>query len=233
MSTIFNKLKAHAAELESILAARAFPLPAEITSEWYTRNFSSAWVRRANLDVIDVSESKKLYMMHLCVFPHTYDSAPIYGFDIVAGTNKITGAFLDFSPTGDPEHPMCKWFQELVEPTEWAKPRELPEWARNIFSNRMVAAGNINTDFELSVTLEISKKSLLYYLDNIKKYRPALKYEDMVAQHNFTEKQNYYCQQQKCNPHTPRVLKTLGFNDDQVHEYIHKELFPEIRTTVD
>ncbi len=45
---------------------------------------------------------------------------------------------------------------------------------------------------------------------------------------HFTEKQNYYCQQQKCNPHTPRVLKTLGFNDDQVHEYIHKELFPEV-----
>jgi len=166
MSTIFNKLKAHAAELETILAARAFSLPSEITSEWYTKNFSSAWVRRANLDVIDVSESKKLYMMHLCIFPHTYDAAPIYGFDIIAGTNKVTGAFLDFSPTGDPEHPMCKWFQDFVEPTSWAKPRELPE--------------------------------------------------------------NYYCQQQKCNPHTPRVLKTLGFNDDQVHEYIHKELFPEI-----
>lgn len=228
MSTIFNKLKAHAAELEAILAARAFSSPSEITSEWYTKNFSSAWVRRANLDVIDVSESKKLYMMHLCIFPHTYDTSPIYGFDIIAGTNKITGAFLDFSPIGDPEHPLCKYFQELVEPTSWAKPRELPEWARNIFSNRMVAAGNINTDFELAVLLEISRKSLIYYLDSIPKYRPALKYEDMVAQHNFTEKQNYYCQQQKCNPHTPRVLKTLGFNDEQVHEYIHKELFPEI-----
>lgn len=228
MSTIFNKLKAHAQELEKILSARAFSLPPEITSEWYTKNFSSAWVRRANLDVIDVSDSKKLFMMHLCVFPHVYDSAPIYGFDIVAGTNKITGAFLDFSPTGNPEHPMCKWFQELVEPTEWAKPRELPEWARNIFSNRMVAAGNINTDFELAVILEISKKSLVYYLDNIEKHRPALKYEDMVAQNNFTQAQNYYCQQQKQNPHTPRVLKSLGFSEEMANEYIHKELFPEL-----
>lgn len=228
MSTIFNKLKAHAQELEKILSARAFSLPSEITSEWYTKNFSSAWVRRANLDVIDVSDSKKLFMMHLCVFPHVYDSAPIYGFDIVAGTNKITGAFLDFSPTGNPEHPMCKWFQELVEPTEWAKPRELPEWARNIFSNRMVAAGNINTDFELAVILEISKKSLVYYLDNIEKHRPALKYEDMVAQNNFTQAQNYYCQQQKQNPHTPRVLKSLGFSEEMANEYIHKELFPEL-----
>jgi phycocyanobilin:ferredoxin oxidoreductase len=167
-------------------------------------------------------------MMHLCIFPHVYDAAPIYGFDIVAGTNKITGAFLDFSPTANPEHPMCKWFEELVEPTSWAKPRELPEWARNIFSPRMVAAGNINTDFELSVILEISKKSLIYYLDSISKYRPLLKYEDMVAENNFTQQQNYYCQQQKQNPHTPRVLKSLGFSEEMAYDYIHKELFPEL-----
>ena len=129
---------------------------------------------------------------------------------------------------GDPEHPLCKYFQELVEPTSWAKPRELPEWARNIFSNTMVAAGNINTDFELSVILEISKKSLIHYLDNISKHRPALKYEDMVSANNFTDKQNYYCQQQKCNPHTPRVLQSLGFSETETHDYIHKELFPEI-----
>jgi hypothetical protein len=228
MSTIFNKLKAHAVELEAILAARAFISPSDITSEWYTKNFSSCWVRRANLDIIDVSDTKKLWMMHLCVFPHTYDSAPIYGFDIVAGTNKITGAFLDFSPTGNAEHGMCKWFEEFVEPVAWSKPRELPEWARNIFSKRMVAAGNINSEFELDVILELSKKSLIYYLDGIKKHRPNLTYDEQVARYDFTQQQNYYCQQQKCNPHTPRVLKSLGFNDDQVHEYIHKELFPEL-----
>ena len=228
MSTIFNKLKAHAKELETILSSRSFLIEPEHESQWYTRNFSSAWTRRANLDVIDATESKKLFMMHLCVFPHVFDKAPIYGFDIIAGTNKITGAFLDFSPVGDPEHPLCKYFQELVEPTSWAKPRELPEWARNIFSNRMVAAGNINTDFELAVILEISKKSLTHYLDNISKHRPAMKYEDMVASNDFTEKQNYYCQQQKRNPHTPRVLQSLGFSETETHDYIHKELFPEI-----
>ena len=228
MSTIFNKLKAHAQELEAILAARAFNLPPEITSEWYTKNFSSCWVRRANLDVIDATDTKKLYMMHLCVFPHVYDAAPIYGFDVVAGPNKITGAFLDFSPTGDRDHPLSKWFEELVEPTSWSKPRELPEWARNIFSNRMVAAGNINTEFELDVVLEISKKSLLHYLDNIKKHRPAMTYDDMESKFNFTEQQNYYCQQQKQNPHTPRVLGSLGFSTEAAHDYIHKELFPEI-----
>lgn len=228
MSMIFNRLRAHALELEKVLSARAFSTPTEFTTDWYTKNFKSCWTRRANLDVIDAAETKKLYMMHLCVFPHTYDSAPIYGFDIVAGTNKITGAFLDFSPTGDPNHPLCKYFEELVEPLSWSKPRELPPWAQNIFSQRMVAAGNINSQFELDVILEISKKSLIYYLDHIQKYRPAMTYEQLVENYDFTQQQNFYCQQQKCNPHTPRVLKSLGFSEETAHDYIHKELFPEL-----
>ena len=226
MSTIFNKLKSHAEELNTILAQRAFLNPPDTAYTWNTRSYTNCWFRRANLDIIDAIESKKLYMMHLCVFPHTYDSAPIYGFDIIAGTNKVTGAFLDFSPIG--EHAYNPWFLDFVEPTRWSKPRELPEWARNIFSPHMVAAGNINTDFEMDVILELSKKSLLHYVDNINKHRPAMKYEDMVAQYDFTNQQNYYCQQQKQNPHTPRVLSSLGFKEQEIHDYIHKELFPEI-----
>ena len=226
MSTIFNKLKSHAEELNTILAQRAFLNTPDTAYTWNTRSYTNCWFRRANLDIIDAIESKKLFMMHLCVFPHVYDSAPIYGFDIIAGTNKVTGAFLDFSPIGD--HAYNPWFLDFVEPTRWSKPRELPEWARNIFSPHMVAAGNINTDFEMDVILELSKKSLLHYVDNIHKHRPAMKYEDMVAEYDFTDKQNYYCQQQKQNPHTPRVLSSLGFGEEEIHDYIHKELFPEI-----
>jgi hypothetical protein len=226
MSTIFNKLKSHAEDLNKILEQRAFLTEADAAYSWNTRSYTNCWFRRANLDIIDATESKKLWMMHLCVFPHVYDAAPIYGFDIIAGTNKVTGAFLDFSPIG--EHPLNSWFTEFVEPTRWSKPRELPEWARNIFSNNMVAAGNINTDFELDVVLELSKKSLLHYVDSIKQHRPAVTYDEMVANNDFTKQQNYYCQQQKHNPHTPRVLNSLGFGEQEVHDYIHKELFPEI-----
>jgi hypothetical protein len=88
----------------------------------------------------------------------------------------------------------------------------------------MIAAGNINTDFELDVILDLSKQSLIHYLDNIKTYRPAI----VNVGYNFTTQQNYYCQQQKQNPHTPRVLKGLGFTEEMAHDFIHKELFPEI-----
>ena len=214
--------------MESIISTRAFLLDSGNQYSWTNKVYKSAWTRRAHMDIIDAIDTKKLYMMHICVFPHIYDAAPLYGFDIIAGTNKVTGAFLDFSPIGDPNHPLCKYFEDLVEPTSWSKPRELPEWARNIFSKRMVAAGNINTDFELDVVLELSKKSLIHYMDNIKTHRAPLSYDDQVKKYNFTDQQNYYCQQQKQNPHTPRVLKGLGFSEEMAHDFIHKELFPEI-----
>jgi hypothetical protein len=214
--------------MENIISTRAFLSHQDTKYSWTNLVYKSCWTRRAHLDVIDVSETKNLFMMHICVFPHVYDRAPIYGFDIIAGPNKVTGAFLDFSPIGDKDHKLCQYFSELVEPTSWSKPRQLPEWAQNIFSSNMVAAGNINTDFELDVVLELSKKSLVYYLDNIKTYRPALTYDDQVKLYNFTDQQNYYCQQQKCNPHTPRVLKSLGFTEEVAHDFIHTELFPEI-----
>jgi hypothetical protein len=201
MSIIFKRLKAHALELEKVLSSRAFLLPQETPLLWTSNSYNCCWFRRANIDIIDASATKRLWMMHLCVFPQVYDGAPVYGFDIVAGENKITGAFLDFSPINK-EHPLCSWFEELVEPMHWNKRRELPDWAKQIFSSSMVAAGNINSEFELDAVLELSKKSLIHYLDNIKTHRPPMTYEEMVAKYDYTQQQNFYCQQQKQNPHT-------------------------------
>lgn len=225
MSTIFSKLKQHALDLENILSARCTATLSDSTSEWYTRNFRGSGIRRANLDIIDVSASKKLFMLHLCVFPDTNSSAPIYGFDIIAGPSKVTGAFLDFSPVSSQRHHLSTWFEALVTNTSWSKQRELPNWAKNIFSPNMLAAGNITDISELDKLLSLSKTSLLYYLDSKSLHSNS---ERNSNNPDFSEAQNYYCQQQKCNPHTARVLKSLGFSDEQVSSYIHNELFPEV-----
>lgn len=226
MSIIFNRLKLHVEELKVILKSRSFEVPNIEESIWDTYTYSSAAIRRANLDIIDAIEEKKLYMMHLCVFPHVYDSAPIFGFDVIAGPNKITGAFLDFSNIGD--HKLSMWFKSRVADSTWSKQRQLPDWAKSIFSDSMIAAGNISTEQELEEILKISKDCLLHYLNNILEMRPKLVYDELVKTYNFTEQQNFYCKQQKCNPHTPRVLKSLGFTEEQVYEYINNELFPEV-----
>lgn len=188
---------------------------------WVNRVWTSDRYRRAHVDVVDAREKKGLWMMHCCIFPHIHNAAPIYGFDVVAGRNKITGCFHDFSAAGDLNHPMISWFGDNVKGYEWSKERQLPEWARAIFSPYMIAAGNVHNDIELDKILEISKKTTEYYLENVGKYN---------NQHqNTTEFQNFYCDNQKKNPHTPRVMASLGLDPEDIQIFIQDCLFPEIR----
>jgi hypothetical protein len=39
--------------------------------------------------------------------------------------------------------------------------------------------------------------------------------------------QNRYCYYQKQNPHTPKVMTNLGYDDNLVSDFIQKVLFPE------
>ena len=71
--------------------------------DWYNRLYTSTSYRRAHIQIVDKRSTHKIYILHATIFPHTNDPSPIWGFDAVCGLNKITGAFHDFSPAGDPE----------------------------------------------------------------------------------------------------------------------------------
>jgi hypothetical protein len=45
---------------------------------------------------------------------------------------------------------------------------------------------------------------------------------------NTSDRQNYYAQNQKQNPHTPKVMVSLGLSEDDVRVFIQECLFPEI-----
>ena len=188
---------------------------------WVNRVWTSDNYRRAHIDVVDARETKGLWMMHCCIFPHTHNPAPIYGFDVVAGRNKMTGCFHDFSSSGEADHPMIQWFGQTVSGLEWKKERQLPEWARAIFGPHMIAAGNVQDGIELDNVLEISKITTDYYLKNVGLTNNTHK--------NTTEYQNFYCQHQKMNPHTPKVMTSLGLNEEDVEVFIQQCLFPEIK----
>jgi phycocyanobilin:ferredoxin oxidoreductase len=188
---------------------------------WVNRVWTSNDYRRAHIDIVDARETKGLWMMHCCIFPHTHNSAPIYGFDVIAGRNKMTGCFLDFSSSGDPNHLMIQWFEQTVSELEWKKERQLPEWARAIFGPHMIAAGNIQDGIELDNVLEISKTTTEYYLKTVGLTNNTHK--------NTTEHQNFYCRHQKMNPHTPKVMTSLGLNEEDVEVFIQQCLFPEIK----
>jgi len=188
---------------------------------WVNRVWQSSSYRRAHVDVVDARLTKGLWMMHCCVFPRLTNPAPIFGFDVIAGKNKITGCFFDYSPAGDPEHEMIAWFAEETSGLEWNKTRKLPDWAERIFSPYMVAAGNVSEASELEQITDMAKMGIRHYLANVGKTNNT--------GHSSKDAQNYYAQNQKQNPHTPKVMVSLGLSEEDVQKFVQECLFPEIR----
>ena len=189
---------------------------------WINRVWANKYVRRAHIDVVDARESKGLWMMHVCIFPQLNNPAPIYGFDVIAGKNKMTGAFHDFSPSADPDHPMIQGYYESVEHFVPEKQRELPEWARNIFTGKMLAAGNVKTDEEATEIIRIA-------LDNLHAYFDEVGLTDGEGDPTIVAPcQDYYCHNQQQNPHTANVMKSLGLPEEDVDRFCTDMLFPKI-----
>lgn len=189
---------------------------------WVNIVWKSDNYRRAHVDVVDARNTKGLWMMHCCIFPHIHNDGPIFGFDIIAGKNKITGAFHDFSPSVNSEHQMMKQFSDIVNSLEWRKERDLPDWAKQIFSNSMVAAGNIKDIEEIQQLKELVMDTTEYYLENIGNYNGFADDKMGIDAHN------HYAYYQKQNPHTPKTMIALGLNEDDVKEFIEVCLFPDI-----
>ena len=189
---------------------------------WINRVWANKYVRRAHIEVVDARESKGLWMMHVCCFPVLNNDAPIYGFDVIAGKNKMTGAFHDFSPSSNPDHPMIDGYRESVEEFIPSKQRQLPEWATNIFTDKMLAAGNVKTEEEAVAIIDIAIANLNAWFDEVPLSDGDGNCEIVAAS------QNYYCHNQQQNPHTPNVMKTLGLAEEDVDKFCTDMLFPKI-----
>lgn len=189
---------------------------------WINRVWSSENYRRAHVDVVDARDTKGLWMMHCCVFPHLDNDGPIFGLDVIAGKNKITGYFHDYSPTTNAVHEMIEGFGGEVAKLEWRKPRELPEWAKAIFTEHMVAAGNVNSTEELEQLLDLSFASIDEYLNYIGSFN------NVGNEEAGKDAQNRYAHFQKQNPHTPRTMTSLGLDEEDVRVFVQECLFPDI-----
>lgn len=227
MSTIWNHLINCQDEIISIFNNNAteFDEPglAHFNNDtWVNRVWRNDHVRRAHIDVVDARDTKGLWMMHVCVFPVLSNPGPIYGFDVIAGKNKITGAFHDFSASADLDNPMIEGYKEAVADFIPSKQRELPEWATNIFTDKMLAAGNVKTEEEAVAIIDLALNNLRAYFDEIGEFTGDGDTAIVAAA------QNYYCENQQQNPHTPRTMKSLGLNEADVDKFCTDMLFPKL-----
>ena len=46
---------------------------------WYNTTWVSDIYRKAHINVIDALDTKGLWMMHCCIYPHFHNNSPIFG----------------------------------------------------------------------------------------------------------------------------------------------------------
>lgn len=188
--------------------------------DWTDRFWSSDVVYKAHLKTIEPKDGKGLWLMHVNVFPHPGIELPILGFDIVAGPKKITGSFMDFSPLYGFSHPYNQYMEKAVENLQWNKPRELPPWAKEIFSSDMLAVGNINTDEELDQFVNVTTHLVDFYLDSLNE-------NAFITNRDTLPLLNKYCKNQKMNPHLHRSIEAMGISKEDKNRYVDNVLFEE------
>ena len=230
MSIIWNKLIDCQNQIINIFDEQATEIEEEgldyfnrPDGTWINRVWANEFIRRAHIDVVDARKTKGLWMMHVCIFPQLNNDGPIYGFDVIAGSKKMTGAFHDFSASsGGEDHPMIIGYKDSVKEYIPSKKRELPEWAQNIFTDSMIAAGNVKSEEEATAIIDLALSNLETYFKEIPEYAGYGDREMTIGS------QNYYCENQQKNPHTPRTMKSLGLNEADVDKFCTDMLFPKV-----
>lgn len=225
MTIVWNKIIELSGRIEQIFSKTGDPIEGKLDQEydWHNVLWTSMRYRRAHLEIVDKRESHGIYILHSTVFPHFNDPSPIWGFDAVCGKNKITGAFHDFSAAGDSGHEMMVWFANRVRDIEWSKPRQLPNWAQQIFSASMIAAGNLQEENEIDTLCELAIDSLEYYMQNV-----GL---SQISGADFHMAQNRYCYYQKQNPQVVKSMVSMGVPEHTITKFVDLVLFPETINT--
>ena len=207
MTNYIEILDATARQLNNIIKAESDAVPMETPEYgWENHRYSSPRYRLAHVEIFN---QDRFMVVHTCVFPHANDPAPIFGFDVIAGEHKVTGVFLDLSPTvREPER-----FHELRFKTQ----RERPEWG-GIFSENWIAC---RPDKEEMMLIIAEAQRLL------KRYLTEIVGKEIVDPADVIQGQNRYCEQQRKNEHTYKALKNL-IGERAARQFMDEILFPTI-----
>lgn len=176
---------------------------------WENHRYSSPTFRMAHVEVFN---RDRFMVLHCCVFPHVDDPSPIFGFDAIAGDSKVTGLFMDLSPTGlGPQRP----FTDIAV----ASQRVRPPWGR-IFGDNWIACRPERDEFDM--ICGESTRVLSRYLGTLGR--------DRVDGHVIADMQDRYCLQQRRNEHTLRAIRNL-LGEELAREFVTEVLFPTTRAT--
>jgi len=187
---------------------------------WEDSFWASTNIRKCHLKTIITD---KMWLMHINIFPKDNFNIPILGFDIVATKSKISGSFFDYSPVSDQISSFDVFYKDNVKDLEWSRPRDLPQWATEIFSDHMIACGSLKQGDELDMLKSITMKLLHYYVFNTVNVKSKMESVDSTK-----DRQNKYCINQKTNRRLHQAIDAMGIPEEKKLRYINNVLFEEI-----
>lgn len=191
--------------------------PSTETLQWTNVLLESGRFRHGHVETFVVAE--RLSVLHVCLFPHLDDPGPIFGFDMIAGPARVTGIFLDLSPTtGQAAGPGLGEIRAAQDGGEFQHPRTLPDWG-DIFSADCLAIRPADLD-EVARAIRLAQAALDTCLTG-----PRLRAPHRSAE--ISAGQARYIENQRRNEHTFRMLAGL-IGHDKARDFIDQVLFPAV-----
>jgi phycocyanobilin:ferredoxin oxidoreductase len=214
-----------ARDIAAILSAesgcRALPPPAlpshDLALRWDNALFESPVFRRAHVELFHVPGT--FAVLHVCIFPRTTVAAPVFGFDMVAGRDQATGAFLDYSPvvsacTG----PTLAAVVDAAARDGFGHHRARPDWG-GIFSPAFFAVRPSGVE-EAGRAMALGQRALRHYAAALRGGAwPA------YPEGEVRLGQAAYAAGQRRNPHTLRMLARF-VGQDAAEAFMREVLFP-------
>ena len=169
-----------------------------------------------HISIIDKRHTKNpMWMMHVAAYANINYPMPVYGFDVVCGKNKVTGVFHDISPTLELGSSTEKFFKYMTNPLTFQKNRELPPWAKSIFSPHMIAVGNPNKHERKTLTY-LGRTMLNEWINELQNSITPSDSEVCIA---YSSKLSDYCHGQLENTNSKNVMSALGMEEDYVNTF--------------
>jgi phycocyanobilin:ferredoxin oxidoreductase len=180
--------------------------------------YQSREFRKMHLELAKVG--KNLDILHCVMFPHPTYALPMFGTDLVGGRGQISAAIVDLSPTTENLKLSQDYCQDLeaLPPLDFSQVRDLPDW------------GDIFSDFCLFIRPgdETEEEQFLQRVtDYLKVHCQRATASEPVsgaAAAQVRAGQLYYCNKQRQNDKTRRVLEK-AFGSDWAERYMTSVLF--------
>ena len=175
--------------------------------------------RKLHLELAQVGNN--LDILHCVMFPHPNYNLPLFGVDIVAGKKGISAAIVDLSPVNS-QRVLPIAYQKVLRKlpqVDFSQQRDLPQWG-DIFSEFCLFVKPVN-QLEEAAFLDHVKTFLKLHCQISLTAKPV-ESQDLEAE--ILAGQNYYCNQQRQNDKTRRVLEQ-SFGKEWTERYLITMLF--------